>query len=121
MKTYPTDRASFSTRREGSFAAWTRWLTLAAVPIAVACGDGPTSAEIQLVDFRRFARFTSQGDAIVYYRNDEDSWRSCQRFAGCALSYRARHLGFYRSTGKATGALQVRGETTEVMHYAAQR
>jgi len=71
MKTYPTDRASFSTRREGSFAAWTRWLTLAAVPIAVACGDGPTSAEIQLVDFHRFARFTSQGDAIVYYRNDE--------------------------------------------------
>jgi len=51
--------------------AW-RWLVAGAISVAsAACGDNLTAPTLQIVDFHRFARFTPQGDAIVYFRHDE--------------------------------------------------
>jgi len=45
------------------------------------CGDGPTTSTLQVLDRDRNARFTTDGQTIVYYRHDE-------RPAGAAGIYR---------------------------------
>lgn len=44
---------------------------LVGLAVLGACGSESTGPTVQVVDLHRFARFTGQGDHIVYYRNDE--------------------------------------------------
>jgi hypothetical protein len=48
-----------------------RWVVAAALLVALGCGDNTVAPTVQLLDRDRYARFTADGQSIVYYRQDE--------------------------------------------------